>query len=74
MEKKKIPGAATLILYCLCAVIWDINVIVDIIYRIPNQFTFYLHIICAILWNISSIILFYNFRKQQKEQTKSNDD
>ena len=47
MDKMKtVSTGIAIILNCICAIVWNINVIIDLAYGFPNV----LHIICAIVW------------------------
>ncbi len=54
MDKKK--NTAVMIITCICAVVWNINLFVDLIYGYTNTVSFVLHIICAVVWDICAVV------------------
>ena len=63
MDKKKSVGTGTaMILNCICAIVWNINVIIDLAYGFPKV----LHIICAIVWDICAVVWVVRYLKSKK--------
>ena len=63
MDKKKtVSTKVAMILNCICAVVWNINVFVDLAYGFPSL----LHIICAIVWDICACVWVVHFVKAKK--------
>ena len=66
MDKKKtLVAFVAMILNCICAIAWNINVFIDFAYRFPNI----LHIICAIVWDCCAALWVVRYLK-----TKNNSD
>ena len=62
MDKKKTVGLPIVIINCVCAVVWNISVFVDLAYSFPNV----LHIICAIVWDACAVIWILRYLKARK--------
>lgn len=62
MENKKTVSLFVVILNCICAVIWNINVVIDIAYGFPNV----LRILCAIVWDFSAVVWVIRYLKSKK--------
>lgn len=56
MDNKKKTNFTVMIINCICAVVWNINLFVDLTYGYTNSISFVLHIICAIAWDICAIV------------------
>ena len=56
MDDKKRVNLTVVIINCICAVVWNINLFVDLTYGYTNSISFVLHIICAIAWDICAIV------------------
>ena len=56
MDNKKKTNFTVMIINCICAVVWSINLFVDLTYGYTNSISFVLHIICAIAWDICAIV------------------
>ena len=69
MDNKKKTNFAVMIINCICAVVWNINLFVDLAYGYTNSISFVLHIICAITWDICAIvwIILYISTKKNNE-------
>jgi len=67
MKSKKISLSAVVI-NCICALVWNLNLFVDFVYGYSNNVSFYLHIACAVIWDICSIYLIVRYKKQQKDK------
>lgn len=65
MENEKI-STVLVILNCLCAIVWDIKVIIDLAYGFPNM----LHVIFAILWDFLAIMWVVKYVKSKKTINK----
>ena len=67
MEKKtNVSMAVAMVLNCLCAIVWNVHVFIDLTYGFPNM----LNIICAVAWDICAVIWvvrFINSKKGSKE-------
>ncbi|MBQ6874967.1 MAG: hypothetical protein IJN46_01890 [Lachnospiraceae bacterium] len=66
MNKKEPVSLALVIINCACAVIWNINLFVDLAKGSTNTLTFVLHILCAILWDICAVAWVLRYRNCKK--------
>ena len=67
MDKKKtVSTSVAMILNCICAIVWNINVFIDLAYGFPNV----LHIICAIIWDFCAVVWILQFIKSKKNSNK----
>ena len=66
MDDKKKVSIAVVIINCICAVVWNINLFVDLAYGYTNSVSFVLHIICAIVWDICALVWIFRYRKSKK--------
>jgi len=66
MDDKKKVNLAVVIINCICAVVWNINLFVDLTYGYTNSVSFALHIICAIVWDICAIVWILRYLKSKK--------
>lgn len=55
MEEKKKVSLKGVIISCVCAVVWDLNLVLDLVYGYSNKASFVLHILCSIAWSIFAI-------------------
>jgi len=69
--KKKSPTKATLIIYYLCAIIWSISLILDIVNSQEEPIVLILHIFCAVVWTFCAVIWTIRYRKEKKESNTS---
>jgi len=58
-----------MIIFGLCAIIWIIRVILDIVYQTYSNsvFGFILNILCAVVWSAAFILEFKRYRSNKKE-------
>lgn len=64
MDKKKtVSTGVAMVLNCICAIVWNINVFIDLTYGIPNM----LHIICAIVWDVCAAVWVVRYLKSKKK-------
>ena len=67
MDKKKtVSTGVAMILYCICAIVWNINVMIDLAYGFPNA----LHIICAIAWDFSAVVWVVRYIRLKKHSNE----
>ncbi len=68
----KKTSRSTVILFGVCAVIWTVRAIFDVIYQTYNisVFTFVLNLICALLWIAAFIRWLKRYRAQQADEEK----
>lgn len=66
MDEKKKVNLALVIINCICAVVWNINLFVDLIYGYTNSVSFALHIICTIVWDACAVIWIFCYLKSKK--------
>lgn len=64
--KKKIDFAA-MIEYCICAVIWDISLIFDLVTKQTRTGIIVLHIVCTTIFDIVAIGSILRYRKSKRE-------
>ena len=59
----------SVILYALCAVIWTIRAILEVVYETYDYsiFLFVLNILCAILWIVAFIVNLKRYRSNKDE-------
>lgn len=55
MEEKKKFSLKVVIISCVCAVVWDLNLVLDLVYGYSNKASLVLHILCSIAWSIFAI-------------------
>ena len=55
MEEKKKVSLKGVIISCVCAVVWDLNLVLDLVYGYSNKASFVLHILSSIAWSIFAI-------------------
>ena len=66
MDDKKKVSLTVVILNCVCAVLWNICLFLDLACGYRSVISFVLHIVCAILGDISSVIWIIRYKKQKK--------
>ena len=66
MDNQQKVSLAVVIINCICAVVWNINFFVDLVYGYTNSVSFVLHIICAIVWDICASVWILRYRKSKK--------
>ena len=66
MEEKKNVSLTGVILKCICAIGWDINLFVAIAFRDTNSMSFVLRGFCAIGWTVVAIIWICRYIKFKK--------
>ncbi|MBE6891585.1 MAG: hypothetical protein E7481_06110 [Ruminococcaceae bacterium] len=67
MDENKKVNIWVVVVTCFCAVVWNINLIVDFIYGYTNTVSFVLHIICAIAWDICAVIWIIRYINSKKD-------
>lgn len=67
-EKKKTTSIAGVIIYCFCAVIWDVNFFVKLAEGYPDTASFVLYLICAIAWTIGAVFYDISYIKERKNK------
>lgn len=68
MSYKKKASLFSVVINCICAIIWNLNLFVDLVYGYSNYVLFYLHIACAIIWDICAIYLIIRYGKYKKQR------
>ena len=66
MDEKNKVNKASVVMYCICAVIWNINWILDLIYGNTNSKSFVWHIGFAVVWNVLAVVWVLRYRKSKK--------
>ena len=67
MDNNKKVGLTVVIMSCICAVLGNTNLFVDIAYGHTNSESFVLHTICAIVYNICAIVWILRYCKSKKD-------
>jgi len=67
MDEKRKVSKASVIMYCICAVAWNINWILDLVYGNTDAKSFTWHIVFAIAWNVLAIVWVFRYRKSKKD-------
>ena len=67
-ENKK--SMITMIIFIICAVIWNIIWLEEFIYGDTNSKSFLVHIVCAIIWDFNAIVWIIRYLKQRKTTDK----
>jgi len=68
MKEKKKVSLTAVILNCICAVLWNIHVVVDLAYGFPKAFP----ILLAVAWDFCAGMWIYRYVKSQRNSVKSN--
>ena len=68
IDKKKSVSLALVIIWCINAVILNINLLLDLIRGYASTGTLILHIVCAIAWDICAIAWVLYYLKSKKTQ------
>jgi len=68
MDHVKKISLSAVVTNCCCAIVWNLNLFLDLLYGYSNKISFYLHIACAVLWDICVIYLIVRYRKYKKQQ------
>ena len=66
MDDKKKVSIAVVIINCICAVVWNINLFVALAYGYTNPVSFVLHIVCPIAWDICAVVWIIRYVKSKK--------
>ena len=66
MDDKEKVSITVVILNCICAVLWSINLLIDLAYGYTNSVSFVLHIFCAIVWDMCAVIWILRYLKSKK--------
>lgn len=67
MDEKRKTNLTVVIINCICAVVWNINLFVDLAYGYTNTASFVLHIVCAIVWDICAVVWILRYLRDKKE-------
>lgn len=67
MDEKRKTNLTVVIINCICAVVWNINLFVDLAYGYTNTVSFVLHIVCAIVWDICAVVWILRYLREKKE-------
>ena len=68
MNDNKVSTLAVVIINCICALIWNINLFIDISNGDTGSVLFVVHVICAILWDICAVIWTVRYIKQKRNK------
>ena len=69
MEDKKKVSLAPVIINSLCAVVWCVNVFLDLTSGTPDRVSLVLHSVCAVLWSISATLWVAKYIKSKRVNT-----
>ena len=69
MEEKKKVSIVVIILSCLCAVLWIINLIMHFTHGYTDSVQLILHILCAVCWSFVAIIYIFRYLKLIKNNS-----
>lgn len=67
MDEKRKTNLTVVIINCICAVVWNLNLFVDLAYGYTNTVSFVLHIVCAIVWDICAVVWILRYLRDKKE-------
>ena len=67
MDNKKKVSLAVVIINCLCAVLWNVTLFLDLVNGYTDSVAFMLHIVCAIVWDACAVIWIIRYKKSQKQ-------
>ena len=67
MDEKNRVNKTSVVMYCICAVAWNINLFLDIAYGNSNSKSFVWHIVFALAWDILAVIWVLRYRKSKKD-------
>lgn len=65
-EKRKVTKTEA-IMYCICAVAWNMNLLLDIAYGNTNSKSFVWHIVFAVVWNVLAVVWVLRYWKSKKD-------
>lgn len=68
-EKNAVLWAA--VLNCICAAVWDLNVLVKLIFGFDNGYATGLAAVTALIWNIIAIRFVVKYKKDKKKYENS---
>lgn len=66
MKETKVK-LSLVVINCFCAIVWNLNLFIDLFYGYTDRTSLILHILCAILWDISAVTWLIRYRKSKKE-------
>ncbi|MBQ8611120.1 MAG: hypothetical protein IJ412_05345 [Oscillospiraceae bacterium] len=67
MNERKKTNLTVVVINCICAVVWNINLFVDLVYGYTNTVSFALHIVCAVVWDICAFVWILRYRNEKKD-------
>lgn len=68
MKEKKKTNVAKVIIYCFCAVIWDVNFFAKLAEGYPNTGSFVLYLLCAITWTTCAVMYDISYIKERRNK------
>ena len=66
MEKKNLT--VVMIIMVICAVVWNLNLLVDLVYGYTSNVSFVLHIVCAIAYDLCAVVWIAQYLKQRRNK------
>lgn len=69
-RKMKKVSVVTVVLYGLCAMMWTVRAILEIVYRTyqDSAFWFGMNVLCGVIWAAAFIKTFRRYRAQKAEK------
>ena len=68
MDEKNKVSKSSVIIYCIGAVIWNFNWLLDLIYGYTDSSSFMLHLIIATVWDVLAVVWIFRYRKSKKDR------
>lgn len=68
MGEKKKTNLAMVIIYCFCAVVWDVNFFGKLAEGYPNTGTFVMYLLCAVTWTACAVLYDIRYIKDRKNK------
>ena len=67
MDEKKKVNITVVILNCICAVVWNLNLIIALVEGCTLSVSLVLRIFCAIAWDACAVTWIIRYRKSKEE-------
>lgn len=66
--KKKTTSIAGVIIYCFCAVVWDVNFFGKLAEGYSDTVSFVLYLLCAVAWTTCALLYDIRYIKERKNK------
>ena len=66
MEKKNLT--AVMVIMVSCAVVWNLNLLVDLVCGYTSKVSFVLHIVCAIAYDLCAVVWIAQYVKRRRNK------